>query len=266
MLARAYGETKDIPSQIRALELVTAKNPKDYVALTELGSSYLKAKRIEDAATAFGAARELNSKYRPAYEGALNLLETTQEIYEARALVADIIKTFGPDAKTTATLCRLSSGEGFVPEKTEDACRRAIAADPKNPENYVFLTYALRDTDQKPQAFTTISSAASRFPASESVQILAGQMKADEKSFGEAYRFYDQAVKANASSARAQVGFAKSAFELQKHGEAIDAFVKACKLDRKTTLDFRQAATTLKKSKDAKWLLYQDAIDNRCND
>ena len=89
---------------------------------------------------------------------------------------------------------------------------------------------------------------------------------ASDKSFSESYRFYGQAVKANSKSARAQIGFAKSAFELQKHGEAIDAFVKACKLDRKTTLDFRQAAATLKKNKDAKWLTYQDAIDNRCND
>lgn len=265
MLARAYEKTKEYPSQIRALELVIAKNPKDYVAITELGEGYLKAKRIEDAANAFGNAREINPKYRPAYEGALALLETTQETYEARTLVIDIIKKFGPDAKSTATLCRLYSGEGFVPEKSEDACRRAISADPKNPENYVYLTYALRDTEQKEQAFKTISGAASRFPASENVQSLAGELKATDKSFAESYRFYTQAVKANENSARAQVGFAKSAFELQKHAEAIEAFVKACKLDRKTTLDFRQAATTLKRNKDPKWLKYQDAIDDRCD-
>jgi tetratricopeptide (TPR) repeat protein len=265
MLARAYEKTKNYPSQIRALELVIAKNPKDYVAITELGEGYLNAKRIEDAANAFGRSREINPKYRPAYEGALALLETTQETYEARTLVLDIIKKFGADAKSTATLCRLYSGEGFVPERSEEACRRAISADPKNPENYVYLTYALRDTEQKEQAFKTISGAASRFPASEDVQSLAGELKATDKSFAESYRFYTQAVKANEKSARAQVGFAKSAFELQKHAEAIEAFVKACKLDRKTTLDFRQAATTLKRNKDAKWMTYQDAIDDRCD-
>ncbi len=265
MLARAYDATNETPSQTRALELVIAKNPKDYVALTLLGEAYLKAKRIEDAANTFGTARELNPKYRPAYEGALSLLETTQETYEARTLVIDIIKKFGPDAKSTATLCRLFSGEGFVPEKSENACRRAIGADPQNPDNYVYLTFALRDTEQKEQAFKTISGAASRFPASENVQSLAGELKASDKSFADSYRYYTQAVKANPGSARAQVGFAKSAFELQKHAESIEAFVRACKLDRKTTLDFRQAAQALKKSKDAKWLKYQDAIDERCD-
>ena len=265
MLARAYENTKDNAGQIRTLQLVIARNPKDYVAITLLGEAYLKSKRVEEAATSFGSARELNPKYRPAYEGALGLLELTQETYEARTLVADIIKKFGSDAKSTATLCRLYSGEGFVPEKSEDACRRAIAADPQNPENYVYLTYALRDTEQGDQAFKTISGAASRFPASENVQSLAGDLKANEKSYAESYRFFSQAVKANGTSARAQVGLAKSAFELQKHGESIEAFVKACKLDRKTTLDFRQAATTLKRNKDVTWMKYQEAVDERCN-
>jgi len=264
-LARAYGATNDVIGQIHAIELVIAKNPKDYVALVEAGNAYIKLKRLEDAATAFGNAREYNPRYRPAYEGALTLLEMSQETYEARTLVVDIIKAFGPDAKSTSTLCRLYSGESFVPEKSEGACRQAISTDPKNPENYVYLTQALRDTDQKDEAIKTISNAAGRFPASENVQSLAGEIKASDKSFADSYHFYQQAVKADPRSARAHVGLAKSEFELQKHADAIESFVKACNLDRKTTLDFRQAANTLKKNKDPKWMKYQDAIDDRCN-
>jgi tetratricopeptide (TPR) repeat protein len=264
-LGRAYAQTNDALGEIHVLELVTAQNSKDYVAQTLLGNAYLKVKRYDDAATAFGTAREVNARYRPAYDGALALLEQSQETYEARTLVLDIIKTFGPDARSTSQLCRMYSGESFVPEKSENACRQAISTDPKNPENYVYLTMALRDTDQKVEAEKTIGKAAARFPASENVQVLAGEMKVNDNNFADSYRFYTQAVKANPQSARAQVGLAKSAFGLQKHAEAIEAFVKACKIDRKTTLDFRTAAASLKKNKDDKWMKYQDAIDERCD-
>jgi cytochrome c-type biogenesis protein CcmH/NrfG len=264
-LGRAYAKQKETVNEIHAIELVTAKNPKDYVALVELGTAYLEVKRYDDAATAFSSAREINGKYRPAYEGAWALLEATQDTAEARTLVSDIIKIFGPDAKSTAALCRMFSGEGFIPERSETACRSAIKFDPKNPENYVYLTMSLRDTDQKESATQAIGDAAKRFPASEHVQTLAGDLKAGEKSFGDSYRYFGQAVKADPKSLKAQLGLAKSAFELQKHGEAIDAFAAACKIDRRSVLEFRQAATTLKRNKDAKWLSYQNAVDDRCD-
>ena len=264
-LARASVQLKDSLSEIHALELTTAKNPKDYVAQALLGDAYVKVKRFEDAANSFGASREQNARYRPAYEGALSILEASQETAEARILVQDIIKLFGADPKMTASLCRLYSGDGFIPEKSETACRTAITIDPKNPANFVYLTEALQLTDQKVIADKTAADAAKRFPASDIVQNLAGDMKMVDKSYAESYRYFSQAAKSNPASAHAQLGLAKSAFELQKYGESIAAFTKSCKLDRRTTLDFRQAATTLKKNKDDKWLKFQDAIDERCD-
>jgi tetratricopeptide (TPR) repeat protein len=264
-LARASVEIKDSLTEIHALELTTAKNPKDYVAECLLGDAYMRVKRYDDAANAYGASRDQNPRYRPAFEGALSILEATQETAEARILVQDIIKVFGADAKNTASLCQMFSGDGFIPERSEAACRTAIAKDPKNPENFVYLTQALQLTDQKDNADKTVADAAKRFPASEVVQTLAGDMKIADKSYAESYRYFLQASKANPNSAKAQLGLAKSAFELQKYDESIDAFTKSCKLDRRLSLDFRQAATTLKKNKDDKWLKFQDAADERCN-
>lgn len=263
-LARAYRLLKDLPNETHMIELCTAKDPKDYVAQSMLGVAYTTAHRNEDAATAFDAAIEQNPKYRPAYEGKWALLEGTGELYEARTTVTDMIKIFGPDAKTTAGLCRLYSGGDFL-EKSIEVCKQAISVDAKNPDNYVYLTMSLRDTDKKDEAGKTISEAAQRFPASENVQDLAGDLKANDKVFGESYRYYTAAVKANPKSAKAQLGLAKSAYELQKHDEAIAAFSTACKLDHKYALDFRQAASQLRKNNDAKWMKYQSAAEDVCD-
>ncbi len=262
-LARAYRLTNDSMNEIHTLELVVAKNPKDYVAQALLGDAYLKAKRYDDAGKAFQASRALNSRYRPAYEGIWQTLEQSDSKYEARTLVLDMIKNFGPDAKTTAAICRSYSDEDFL-EKAIEACRAAIATDPKNPENYVHLTTSLRDQDHKAEATKTIESAAHTFSKSEEVQSLAGELRAADKNYIDAYGFYQKAVAADPKSVRAQVGFAKSAFELQKHPDAIVAFKAACRLDRKTGRDFRAAYLQLKNSKDPSAHLYESDLD-ACN-
>ncbi len=262
-IARAYRSINDSVNEIHALELVIAKNPKDYVAQTELGNAYFKAKRYEDAGTAFQTARTLNNKYRPAFDGTWTLLEKSDSKYEARTLLLDMIKTFGPDAKMTAAVCRMYSGEDFL-EKAVEACHKAIETDPKNPDNYVHLAKSLRDQDHKAEAQKVIEDAAKSFSKSEDVQALAGDLRAADKNFADAYRYYKQAVVADPKSVRAQTGFARTAFELQKHGEAIAAFKAACRLDKKTGREFRSAYLELKNHKDESAHLYESELD-ACN-
>ncbi len=259
-IARAYKAVGDFTNEAHALELVVAKNPKDYVSQTLLGNAYLEAKRYDVAGTSFQAARAINNRYRPAYDGQWALLEKDDSKYEARTLVLDMIKTFGPDPKTSSALCKMYSVEDFL-EKATEACRSAIEIDKKNPANYVYLAMSLRDQEHKPEADKLITDAAKRFPSSEEVQVLAGEMKIGDKNFAEAYKLYKQATVANPKSARAQSGFATSAFQLQKHTEAIEAFKTACRLDRKTGRDFRAASIQLKTNKDPKWMLYQTGLE-----
>lgn len=263
MISRAYKALNDAPNEVRALESVTAKNPKDYVAQTQLGEAYLRAKRFDDAGHAFQAAMTLNNRYRPAFDGMWTLLETSDTKYEARTLVLDMVKTFGPDAKTSSALCRMYATEDFL-EKTTEACRLAIKLDPKRADNYVHLATSLRDQEQQEESVKIIVDAAKRFPDSEDVQSLAGEMKANDRNFAEAYRYYKQAVASDPKSARAQVGFANAAFEVQKHDEAMAAYKLACKLDRKTGRDFRAAFLKVKNNKDPRWLKWQTALED-CN-
>ena len=259
-IARSYKATKDIPSEITALQLVTAKNPKDYVAQTQLGDALFRGKRYAEAGTAFNEAKTLNNRYRPAYDGLWSLLEVSDSKYEARTLVLDMVKIFGPDAKTAAALCRMYSTEDFL-EKSAETCKTAIELDPKKPENYVYLAKTLRDQEQKDQSVKVIVDAAKIFSTSEEVQSLAGELKFADKDFSEAYRYYKQATTANPKSVPAQIGFANSAFEIQKLEESMAAYKAACRLDRKSGRDFRASFLKLKNLKDPRWIQWQTALE-----
>lgn len=259
-LARAYRALDDNVNEAAALEIVVAKNPSDYVTQTMLGEAYLKLKRFDVAGKAFLAARTLNNKYRPAYEGQWKVFEKDDSKYEARTLVLDMNKTFGPDPKITAAICRMYSGEDFL-EKTVEGCRLAIATDNKNPDNYFHLAMALRDESEKDEAQKLIDDAAKRFPKSEKVQTLAGEMKAEAKDFASAYTYFKQATLADAKSVKANVGLGNAAFELRKHTEAIAAFEVACRIDKRSGRDFRAAALLARKNKDPQWMAYQSGLE-----
>lgn len=251
ILYRAYKATGDHQGELQMLELLLAKNPKDYVVKTQEGEAFLKLNRVEDALTAFQEAKAMNKQYQPAYEGHWTTLEKAKDMYEARAALSDMVKVFGPTPRSQSQLCRLFSTEDFL-EKAEEHCRKAIELDPKNPDNYVHLGMSLRDQEKPDAALALLMDASKRFPASEWVLSTAGDLKASKKDFGDAYELYKKAAAADQKSVRSWLGLAKSAHQLQKYPEAISAFQKACALDRKTSIHFRSAASDLKRAGNVK--------------
>lgn len=233
------------------LDLLLAKNPKDYVVKTQEGEAFMKLNRVEDALVSFQEAKAINKQYQPAYEGHWTALEKAKDMYEARAALSDMVKVFGPTPRAQSQLCRLFSTEDFL-EKSEEHCRKAIELDPKNPDNYVHLGMSLRDQEKPDAALALLVDAAKKFPNSEWVLATAGELKASKKDFGDAYELYKKAVVADPKSVRSWLGFAKSAHQLQKYPEAMIAFQKSCALDRKTSIHFRSAASDLKRAGNAK--------------
>lgn len=252
LLARAYRAQESYQNEYHVLEQIYSANAQDYVVKTQLADSLLKQKKAEEAIVAYREAKAINKEYKPAYDGLWKALELSKDSYEARLALHDMVKTFGSEKKSSAELCRLYSAENFL-EKAIELCRSAIETDPENPDNYVHLGMSLRDEEKPDEASEILSKAAKRFPASEWVQSAAGDMRIAKKDYAQAYVLYKAGAKADAKSARSWAGLAKSAHELQKYEEALNAFKISCKLDRKQSIQIRAAATDLGKSKNSEW-------------
>ncbi len=93
------------------------------------------------------------------------------------------------------------------------------------------------------------------------VKFLA-QFLDEKKNYIGSYGYYKRAVDANKKSVLALQGLGNSGLEIQKYQESLDAYTKACKMDRKTLPLFRKAANTLRTMKSADWLKkFEIAID-----
>jgi tetratricopeptide (TPR) repeat protein len=263
ILAHAYAGKVDTLNEIRTLELCVNKNPKDYVVKNEYGKALVRAKRVEDALVAFQESRELNPRYKPAYESLVKELELKGERYEARNVVSDMIKIFGPQPSFYTSLCRLYALDNFS-EKTIEVCEEAILKDPKAPDNHMYLGLTLRDHDEVERANQVLVHASKRFPASESVQSAIGDLYFTKKDFVNSYSYFKKATAADPKSARAWVGYGNAAFKLQKNQEALDAFMKGCKLDRTQIKEFRFAIGELRVRKDVTWQSKYETSINDC--
>lgn len=262
LLARSYSANGEVLDEIRTLDLCLAKNPKDYVVKTVYGQALIREKRFEDGIAAFQEARQLNPRYKPAYEVMVKELEQKGERYEARNVLNDMIKVFGPQAEFYTSLCRLYAADNYN-EKSVEICGEAINKDSHIPENHVYLGLALMDREELDRATKVLTHAATRFPRSEPVQSAMGSLYFTKKDIVRSFKYYKAATSADPKSARAWVGYATAALNLQKNEEALDGYVKACKLDRMTTKEFRLALIELRKRHDNIWRSkFENAIGN----
>lgn len=248
-LADAYEARQDYVNQIRTLELYQQREPDAYRPYHLLGVAYKNNKQIDQAVNNLRRAIELAPKHRPSYDVLLEIMIEKNNQYEARTVLAQMLRQFGPRPEILNMQCKLYSQGGFLAE-AEQSCKAAIAKSKKVPENHVYLAQALLDQGRKTAAENVLIQAARHFPESEYVQFIAGEFYYNEKNYAPAVRYLKQGVAANPEAARSHLGLALSLFELKKHAEALPHFEKACKLDktRQAYTDFRSALSRLRQN------------------
>ncbi len=252
LLAYAYDGKKNYLNEIRVLENLLIQNDKDYYIQFKLGEAYSKIKKREEAITNFRSSKQSNPHFLPAYESLLRELNSTEDSYEARTLINDMIKLFGEKPKFFTELCRLYFTDSFI-QKSLDICKEAIDKDPRVPENHVYLGKILKDSGNSKQAERVLYKAAQQFPNSEFAQSAAGQFATDAEDFSTAYKFFAQGAKADPQAVRALVGLGRAAVELGKFQESTNAYLSACKIQPGTIRDFRVGAGTARKKHDIIW-------------
>lgn len=252
MLADSLHEKKRYEDEIRVLDSVLKENPDDFLVLTKIANAYLNANKSDEAILSFRAAIKKNPKYLPAYENLLFLFESSDNYYESRLVLKDMMRKFGNRSEYMHKLCRIDSLDGYL-ESSSKACLDAIFRDPSYPDSYIYLANNYRDTGEKVKALKAYTDAAKRFQQSEFVQSAAGRYFAEMKDFHAAYRYFSKAIKINPQSLRAHLGLAKSALEIKKYRTSLEAYIKACKMDRTVVVEFRHAASQLRVQQNYKW-------------
>lgn len=260
LLAEIYDALKDYKSEIKILQMYQVKQPDRFRPYFLLGQAYARDKKPEEAIQNFRSSIQQAPKHLPSYQGILDISIEAKNHYEARTILAQMIRAFGPKPELLTTQCKLFADGGFLQE-AEKACRTAIAKDNKIPENHVFLAQALLDSDRKQAAENVYRNAARQFMKSEYVQFAAGEYYFNEKNYPTAVRYLSNAVALKKDSARSQLGLALSLFESNRAAEALPHFGEACKLDKTRTAynELRSATSRLRKTESAKVISAYDS-------
>jgi tetratricopeptide (TPR) repeat protein len=253
LLGNAYGATGKRESAIKTFTACLALDPTDYEAKSLIGAEQVASGKDKEALATLKEALDINPMHEPAYETLIRYYEKKNNKYELRLLYEDMLENVGETIEIVTSLCKLTTNDRLY-DLAFKHCQRGIALDPKVPENYVYMGIASRETGNTDKANAILKKAANDFPKSEVAQIAYAQHLEDQKNYIGSYNFYKRALEANKDSVQALVGLGNSGFEIQKYTESLEAFTKACKLDRKTLPAFRKAANSLRTMKVQDWL------------
>ncbi len=263
MLADAYRKTGDHLNEIRALEVLEQKNPIDPEIHELLGRAYFETKNMEKSAVYYRKALAIDKKRTSAYDGLYEVFTKTNNNYERREVLQDMLEAFGDTAEVHTKMCRFLSQDSFY-DKAIQHCKKAIELNSKIPENHVFLGMNYKGRGELGQAAKIIQQAAKNFSKSEFAQYAAGLINDDLKNWETATYYYARGTKADPESDRCFLGLAQGKLQTADYGEALTAFAKACSLNRAHYMAFRNAASTVRMKKKTDWIEKFQTESEKC--
>lgn len=265
LLAVAHEKKKEPNNILKVTNILTGKNAKDYEAFYLSGSAYLMMpKKDSDALEALKTALEINPKYQPAYEKLAEMYEKKKNNYELRIVYQDMVDNIGQKAEFLTKLCDINTKDNQE-DQALATCKEAIQKDPKIADNKVNLGLTQLHAGDVEEAKKSLKTAADSHSKSELAQFTYADLLEGQKNYLEASKYYQAGTVADPKSSRSWLGYAKSTFEIHKYEAALDAFKKACKLDQKTAVHFRKAATALRNTKEATWTKQFETASEACS-
>lgn len=257
-LAAAYSELKQFDNEIRILNILSTKEPKNYQWYMLIAQAHLKKSRFSkdkdvkkaeetNAVQIFRTTIKANPKFKPAYDQLLEIFLEKKEHHEARELLMEALRVFGDRPQWLNALCELQANDGYLAQ-AENTCQRAIRRSPAYPNNYVFLSQSLVDQNEMEKAQRVARRAGQKFPESEFAQWGAGKVYLLTKNYEAAIKFFGNAVHADEASLRAHLGLAEALFDSGDRSGALGHYKKACQLGAKESnaIHIRSAETRMK--------------------
>lgn len=264
LLARAHEKRNEPDQMIKALNILTAKDAKDYDAYYLLGNAYFMKAKNKETLENYKTALEINPKFEPAYIGLTKYYEKKKNPYELRILYQDMLDNIGHKTLYLVKLCEINTLDGVFPAAIAN-CKEALEQDPSQAEAMVNLAHSYKGSGETELAEKTLKQAATTYGRSEPAQYAYARWLEDKKNYVDAFPYYKNAAAADQKSARAWLGVATCAFELQKFDIAFVAYKKTCSADKKNAVFFRKASSHLKSSKNQDWAQKYEMASDTCS-
>lgn len=262
-LAKAYSSLKKHEAAIKAYTAVLSMNPKDHEAKTLIGAEQFVSGKDREALATLKEVLEMKPNFVLAYRILIRYYEKKKNKYEQRLLYEDLISNVGESTEAVTKLCELTATDRLY-DNAMKYCQKGIARDPKVDSNYVYLGLTFRETGEIEKAEQNLKKAATDFPKSLLAQLTYAQFLDEKKNYISSYSYYKNALFADPSSIQALIGLGNSSLEIQKYAESLEAFSKACKLDKKTIPAFRKATNVLRTMKISDWLKKFEMAVDKC--
>lgn len=263
VLAKAYSASKNPEAAIKVYTACLTKDPKDVEAKTLIGAEQFVSGKDKEAMATLKEAIDINPRFVPAYKILIRIYEKKKNKYELRLLYQDLVEKVGDRSEYIVKLCELTTLDGLY-DLALKYCQTGIQKDSSEASNFVFLGMTYNQTGETKKAENYLKKAADEFQGSELAQMTYAQFLDEKKNYIASYGFYKRAVDANKKSVPALQGLGHAALEIQKYQESLDAYAKACQMDKKTLPQFRRAANTLRTMRNADWLKKFEVAIDKC--
>ena len=265
LLADLYHSRKQYFDEIRILNMGIAKQPKNLPLLQHLANAMLVTGKKNEAIEQYRKIISIQKQYEPAYWGLLDIFMQSNNHYESRIILGDMLKIFGEKQKTLALLCKLNTLDSYF-ESAIQYCQMAVSNDYKVAENHIYLGLTHKYLKNQTQAENIILKTAKSFPKNELAQQTAAELLEEQLNWEKAKVAYNYCVEINKKNAKCQMGLGRSLFQIGKYKEALVNFNAACKLDRSFISEYKKMATTLRLgNKETLASNYEDNI-SKCYD
>jgi len=250
--SQANGQTQEELAR-REVQLVREHEakPLDIGVAVRLAEVRAQLKKFPEAVAVLREVRQKNPKDEKVFAALADVLEKSGDRYEARVIYLDWIKAFGKTPRVVSKLCRSYAEDGFLKE-AKDYCLQALKLDPQEPLNDLYLSRTSFNAGDKKLAQTQLKEGISKHPRSALLYSELGQRLVEEKNWESAFKYFETAFRLDSKNEDVALDFGKTAFQLGRHQQALEAFKRALQLDKaKAVTEVRRSAGILRSRKDS---------------
>ena len=249
----AYKKKKDYKEALRNLKILETLRPRSPEVKTEIAKMHEKLEDFDSAISAYKEALKVYKKHLPASWGLIEIYETkAKNAYELRVVLTDIIKFFPKNKKAYSKLCQIDTEENLF-KAALNSCQKAIFFDPKIASNHVYLGLSYKYLENNISAMKILTKAAKQFPKSEFAQFVIASLSEDMSNWEAALKYFKQCTVADKKSERCFLGQGRVLLEMKKYKESLNAYVKACDLNKSLYSKIRDAVGILRENKVYDW-------------
>ncbi len=264
LLAKSFAKTNDDENEKLIYERLIALNANDFEAYVALGNLHLNKKKFDEAIKNYRLSLGIKTKFKPALEGLFKSFKKTNNRYELRLVIQDLIKIAGEKIEYVSELCRINTLDGFH-DVAVKSCNQAITMEPNIPENYLFKAYIDNTLGNTKNVVNSLNESVKRFPKVDFVLVSYAIVLYQQKSFSSAEKYFNKAVELNSNSFENQIGLALTGYENKNYEISLKAFKQACNLEPyKSIRELKRVVNALKFSATEAWKNKFDLVLDSC--